>query len=170
MTDYFKYRKAIFCRDTNENVLGYVRYLKTAHWMNIRLKLIKEKTVCSHCGEKHSNMQAHHLHYNTIGCENIHEDLCVLCKPCHEIMHKAMVKMPPLICASPKNNLPKNKKSSPKHNKICRFARWKGKRGKGNGGHLHCKIFDEQCVSYNCASYSAKRKHSVKVYLGNTSK
>lgn len=86
---YFLNQKSIYCPDTGETIIGYKNYLKSPHWLQLRARMIKPDTVCSHCQEKKPVLQLQHLHYKTIGREDAANDLLVLCEDCHKLIHKA---------------------------------------------------------------------------------
>ena len=76
---------------TGEVAEGYKEYLKTNHWINLRLSLIDQRGhKCSipDC-DSTTSIQAHHTTYERIGHENP-EDLTLLCKRCHLAEHKRM--------------------------------------------------------------------------------
>jgi hypothetical protein len=65
----------------------YTAYLETEHWQNTRRSaLLIARYRCAEC---HSNdsLEVHHLHYRTLGRENVLTDLRVLCATCHERVH-----------------------------------------------------------------------------------
>ena len=88
MTNYFKYRKKIYCEDTGETCIGYVKYLQSKHWQNLRDRLIGDKKVCAGCGYVVPVVQLHHMTYERLGHE-LDSDLAVLCPKCHDLVHDA---------------------------------------------------------------------------------
>jgi len=60
------------------HVDGFCRY-----WQNVRHRLfVSVDWSCERCG-KRGNLDAHHLHYDTFGFEEL-SDLQALCRKCHE--------------------------------------------------------------------------------------
>lgn len=110
MTDYFKYRKKIYCEDTDETCVGYVNYLKSKHWQMLRSRLVGVNRRCAKCSKQTSNIQLHHLTYERLGHE-LDSDLIPLCNSCHNAEHA-------------KNNPKKTKKQTNKNVK----SKKKGKR------------------------------------------
>ena len=88
MTNYFKYQKKIYCEDTGETCIGYVKYLQSKHWQNLRDRLIGDKKVCAGCGYVVPVVQLHHMTYERLGHE-LDSDLAVLCPKCHDLVHDA---------------------------------------------------------------------------------
>lgn len=65
----------------------YRRYLQSAHWRERRLvELERTGHRCEHCAAT-KELHVHHLTYEHKGNERPGE-LLVLCKPCHEHVHK----------------------------------------------------------------------------------
>jgi len=66
----------------------YLRYLASSDWLIKKSKLVMTylemgwALQCNHCGSKY-NLQCHHLSYSNLYKEKV-EDLCFLCKDCHE--------------------------------------------------------------------------------------
>lgn len=116
MTDYFKYKKRIVCEDTGEVCIGYVNYLKSKHWQNIRDRLIGEKKVCAACGYVVPVIQLHHMNYDRLGHE-LDSDLAALCPNCHKLVHKAKSEQ---YSVSKKK---KKKRKSSYRNKKCKNCR-----------------------------------------------
>lgn len=114
LTDYFLYKKQIKCLDTLEECIGYKQYLKSNHWDIKRRGILKNNNRCANCNET-LNLEIHHLNYKNLGNEKL-EDLIVLCKNCHKIVHE---------CKNSINFIEKdNKKSKNKRKempKLCFF-------------------------------------------------
>ena len=67
----------------------YERYLKSYHWKcKRRAALFHHGKRCFKCGESGRILQVHHLHYRSLGNENVATDLVVLCKECHKALHR----------------------------------------------------------------------------------
>lgn len=83
-----------YCRDTKEQVNTYNEYLKTKHWLKVKIRKFKsftkkhgvKKKFCEACGKK-STVCLHHITYENIGHEHL-KDLVYLCRKCHEETHK----------------------------------------------------------------------------------
>jgi len=67
----------------------YRDYLDSAEWKTIRdIKLKEADNKCEQCGSRR-RLQVHHLTYRHIFNEYYHlEDLLVVCKACHEAIHR----------------------------------------------------------------------------------
>jgi hypothetical protein len=66
-------------------------YLKSDHWKNLRLeRLVMSKCCCSSCGVKSTNNDVHHITYSTSLWQVKVDDIRVLCRDCHERVHKVM--------------------------------------------------------------------------------
>lgn len=64
----------------------YKVYLKSAHWKQLRLKiLLRDNYKCRLCGNS-SKLEVHHLTYNNKGKENL-DDLITVCSKCHRDIH-----------------------------------------------------------------------------------
>ena len=64
----------------------YKIYLNSAQWRIFRWNVRKYfNFTCQRCGST-SSLDVHHLHYETIGEESIH-DVTLLCRTCHESEH-----------------------------------------------------------------------------------
>lgn len=75
--------------ETRNNLIAlpYSEYLKTEYWGKIRAKTIADrKNICQDCKNKKetNQLQVHHKHYSSLGAEDIHNDLEVLCYKCHQ--------------------------------------------------------------------------------------
>ena len=76
----------------------YDEYIKSEAWQHkreLRLKIDDYKCVmCGRPAEKCRNgLTVHHVVYSrngksVIGCENVWSDLCSLCFPCHDKLHR----------------------------------------------------------------------------------
>ena len=66
--------------------MPYTEYLRSPEWRNRRIRaLCVAGDACEECGVGYS-LQVHHLTYERRGCE-LPEDLVVLCKTCHRMVH-----------------------------------------------------------------------------------
>ncbi len=64
--------------------MKYSDYLKTEHWQELRLQVIRIYRTCVLCNsDKRNDLRVHHRHYDTLGEEDIHRDLTLLCENCH---------------------------------------------------------------------------------------
>lgn len=101
----------IKCKDTGEVVGSYKEYLFTKHWFTRKIKYLKKhKRECVMCGGK-NYIQVHHVDYKNLGNEK-DEDLVILCKICHDKLHKNIVKATDskaLVYISDMENTPKEK-------------------------------------------------------------
>lgn len=62
----------------------YQRYLKSESWHRRKQRKLKQVGYkCEMCKSRH-NLEAHHLHYNTLGKET-NSDLQILCDICHPL-------------------------------------------------------------------------------------
>jgi 5-methylcytosine-specific restriction endonuclease McrA len=67
----------------------YAKYLMSAEWKAKREQLFELRgKQCEKCGST-KTIQVHHIHYRNIFKERM-DDLQVLCKRCHECVHKRM--------------------------------------------------------------------------------
>ncbi len=74
---------------TGEVVTSYKDYLQTKHW-RIKKDQYKKEYECKCCMcESTKNLNLHHMTYENIGHENLN-DLCYLCKDCHNALHKML--------------------------------------------------------------------------------
>lgn len=88
MTNDFKFKKIIKCIDTGETIKGYINYLNSTHWENLRYEMIENKwTKCSKCRKMKFPLHLHHLSYKNLGKEIPYIDLVVLCADCHMEEH-----------------------------------------------------------------------------------
>lgn len=66
----------------------YNRYLKSKKWADFRNKIKQERgNKCEKCNRKNVVLQGHHLTYERVFNE-LPEDIQILCKKCHEKVHK----------------------------------------------------------------------------------
>lgn len=64
----------------------YGKYLKSAHWLELRARVLRERGQrCEGCGVRWP-LNVHHLTYASLGSERMQE-LVVLCRACHEGRH-----------------------------------------------------------------------------------
>lgn len=74
---------------TGEIVYNYKDYLNTKHWRLKKNEYSREyENKCCMC-ESTKNLNLHHMTYENIGHENLN-DLCYLCKDCHNALHKML--------------------------------------------------------------------------------
>lgn len=69
----------------------YSEYIRSARWKRKRAhRIYLSGGECESCGTsvRESNLEVHHLHYETLGRE-LMSDLEVLCKPCHDKADRA---------------------------------------------------------------------------------
>ena len=67
--------------------MNYKDYLKTEHWMKIRIKSLNNaKYSCQICNNKKCQLDVHHKTYERRG-EEKYNDLIVLCRDCHSLFH-----------------------------------------------------------------------------------
>lgn len=70
------------------NQIHHRRYLNSSKWYNIRMKALEYYgKKCAKCDQY--GVDVHHLNYPEIQGEEEMEDLCVLCRPCHDAIHSA---------------------------------------------------------------------------------
>jgi len=79
--------------DGGGRTMTYQEYLKTDHWQRMRANVFAHYgRHCALCGTG-SNINIHHVTYvkdgRSIWFREEKNDLIVLCKPCHELMHRA---------------------------------------------------------------------------------
>ena len=68
--------------DYREHIDGFCRY-----WQNLRhRKFVAADWKCERCGKETGALEAHHLHYETVGFEEL-SDLMALCPSCHKASH-----------------------------------------------------------------------------------
>jgi hypothetical protein len=57
-------------------------------WMTLRDRVLEARGHrCESCGGAMGRLEIHHVHYRTLGHENIN-DIRVLCRFCHEAIHR----------------------------------------------------------------------------------
>lgn len=67
-------------------------YLKSDHWNSLRLrKLAKQHGKCKVCMKEAWNNDVHHLNYRNLYDVRLN-DLVVLCRPCHTLVHVTLEK------------------------------------------------------------------------------
>lgn len=63
-------------------------YLKSQEWKDVRLEaLVKAKALCKICGVEDFSNDAHHIYYPKSFWKTTAEQLVVLCRPCHNVVH-----------------------------------------------------------------------------------
>ena len=66
---------------------AYRKFINSEEWQDIRqAKLEASGWECERCGWQ-EDLQVHHRHYNMEFGRERNEDLMVLCKDCHKLMH-----------------------------------------------------------------------------------
>jgi 5-methylcytosine-specific restriction endonuclease McrA len=69
----------------------YSTYLLSDEWRQKRRQRLKiDNFNCTMCGCKQTRtkrLEIHHLHYGTLGNENVYTDLASLCPQCHARLH-----------------------------------------------------------------------------------
>lgn len=79
--------KRVVPQPFTSNAEGYSEYLLSPHWRNTRNSaLALAGYCCADCGAT-DRLEVHHLHYDSVGHENIETDLRVLCHDCHQEEH-----------------------------------------------------------------------------------
>jgi hypothetical protein len=65
-------------------------YRQTWHWQLTAQAQKAHQPTCHEClrGTPDVRLEAHHLHYDTIGNETVGIDLLTLCRRCHEAWHE----------------------------------------------------------------------------------
>lgn len=77
-------------------------YLQSEDWKSIRkLKLLKSKCKCALCGKRSPHNDIHHVLYKELYFEDLRE-LRVLCRKCHDFVHKIMKLYPEISSKDPK--------------------------------------------------------------------
>ena len=61
---------------------GKEAYQESLHWKRTSAAQRAQVVFCERC-EKVERLHAHHLHYETVGCERVRIDLMTLCRTCH---------------------------------------------------------------------------------------
>ena len=86
--------------------MSYYRniYLKSEHWKTLRTEaLLKKKARCMVC-KSEEHLDVHHMRYRSLWDVKV-KDLLVLCRDCHEKVHKLMKKYPRLSKMHPVRQL-----------------------------------------------------------------
>src|SRR3990167_6908428 len=79
-------RKAKITRSTFEKRIGYIHYLKSNQWKDLRRAVIKrDNFICVDCKEN-KMLDVHHLTYENFRHEKL-EELVTLCRKCHDKRH-----------------------------------------------------------------------------------
>lgn len=80
----FKY----YLKNKRQRGLNYYEYLKTTRWKRKRTEVFKyHGRKCKYCTET-KGLQVHHLHYKSLGNEDVKRDLIPLCSGCHMSEHE----------------------------------------------------------------------------------
>ena len=78
-------------RDMRQNhSKEYLEYIKTDTWQDKRLRRYNiDGGRCCMCGKQVGvgDWETHHIHYRTLGHEDIITDIATLCVHCHELLH-----------------------------------------------------------------------------------
>jgi hypothetical protein len=85
-------RLELFCLWQDFDQPSGVIYRKTKHWIKKSFLQRGVRACCERCGMTNENeyaisLDAHHLHYGTVGSERIEVDLMTLCRWCHDLEH-----------------------------------------------------------------------------------
>lgn len=70
----------------------YSIYLQLDHWQKVKKAMYSMKSRCHVCFIGEENLNIHHLTYENIGNEG-YFDLVVLCKDCHNKIHRENIKL-----------------------------------------------------------------------------
>jgi hypothetical protein len=76
-----------YAKSARVRPVEYERHVNPScrYWQNIRFrKFVSVGCRCQRCGGGFGQLEAHHLHYNTLGFEEL-DDLQALCRNCHQI-------------------------------------------------------------------------------------
>lgn len=66
-------------------------YLKSEHWQNLRLqKLARSKGTCAVCSVNKWGNDVHHIYYPKSLYDTQLDDLRVLCRRCHKLVHELL--------------------------------------------------------------------------------
>lgn len=75
----------------------YKAYIQSNAWKVFRASVIAAADErCQRCGDYADRLEIHHLHYDTIGQENL-SDVLVVCPPCHAVVDPQRTKGKRLI-------------------------------------------------------------------------
>lgn len=70
-------------------------YLHSEEWKNVRTEaLARENAKCQLCGFKSTSNDAHHVWYPSKLWDTSAEDLIILCRDCHELVHQIITIQP----------------------------------------------------------------------------
>ena len=74
------------------NKVEYQNYLKSDHWQDFKtlVRKVHNGNHCGICGSSYG-LDIHHLNYKRLGKERL-SDVIVLCRNCHEKLHKGEIK------------------------------------------------------------------------------
>ena len=69
--------------------MNYHEYISSKAWTAKKLEAYAVKgSFCERCGDNRKKfLNVHHLHYRTLGQENVRTDLGILCRNCHAEYH-----------------------------------------------------------------------------------
>lgn len=69
----------------------YEAYIRSPEWAEVkRRRLLIDGGKCCMCHTPVGDgvkWETHHLHYKTLGHENVLTDVCTLCVDCHKLIH-----------------------------------------------------------------------------------
>ena len=74
-----------------EHSREYLTYVKTDAWQKKRLERLRiDGGRCCMCGKRvgAGDWETHHLHYRSLGHEDVMKDICTLCDNCHKLIHR----------------------------------------------------------------------------------
>lgn len=80
----------VMCKDTGEVANTYRAYQKTRHWKllkNEALKNARWETEIPRSIDDNSELQMHHLTYDTLGFENVATDVIIVTAQQHSFIH-----------------------------------------------------------------------------------
>jgi hypothetical protein len=67
-------------------------FLRSEKWKAVRLQaLANQKAQCRLCGYESIANDAHHLYYPASVWDTDPSDLVILCRPCHELIHRILI-------------------------------------------------------------------------------
>lgn len=81
----------VMCKDTGEVANTYREYQKSRHWellKNEALKNAEWETEIPRSIDDNSELQMHHLTYDTLGFENVATDIIIVTAQQHSFIHK----------------------------------------------------------------------------------
>jgi hypothetical protein len=99
------------------------KYLKSDHWQNLRLeKLASVDACCERCGTRDLSNDVHHLNYRKLYDVQL-DDLAVLCRRCHDLVHEALELFREKINSSERNRFRRSLRFIKRTAKVKKKAR-----------------------------------------------